>query len=65
MNVSGELKKMVSQSDMVIITVGAKVDDQKKIDYSEVVERLQTSRSGTSSADVLVIYGGVVGFGFN
>src|SRR5271157_5734534 len=37
MNVTSELKKAVTQSDIIIITIPAKVDDKKKIDYSEAV----------------------------
>jgi len=62
-SVSGELKKTVSKSDIVIITVPAKVDDKKKIDYSEALNAFK--QVGASlHAGALVIYGGVVGLGF-
>src|ERR1700690_695228 len=34
--VSSERKDAVSQSDIIIIAVGAKVDEQKKTDYSQI-----------------------------
>ncbi len=37
LNVTSELKKTVTQSDIIIITVAAKIDEKKKIDYSEVL----------------------------
>ena len=37
LNVTSELKKSVTQSDIIIITIAAKIDEKKKIDYSDVV----------------------------
>ncbi len=64
LNVTSELKKMVSQSDIIIITAGAKVDDQRKIDYAEVVSACKQVASALHSG-MLVVYCNVAGFGFN
>jgi len=63
LSVSGELKKAASKSDIIIITMPAKVDDKKKIDYSEVLNAFKQVGS-TLHPGALVIYGGVVGLGF-
>ena len=39
-DVTSELKKAVSQSDIVVIAITAKVDEQKKNDYTGVSEYL-------------------------
>ncbi len=64
LNVTSELKKMVSQSDIVIITTGAKLDDQKKIDYSEIVNVCKQVASALHSR-MLVVYCNIAGIGFN
>ncbi|HUK85923.1 MAG TPA: UDP binding domain-containing protein [Candidatus Acidoferrum sp.] len=64
LNVTSELKKMVSQSDITIITAGAKVDDQKKIDYTDAVNACKQVASALHSG-MLVIYCNIAGFGFN
>jgi nucleotide sugar dehydrogenase len=63
LSVTSELKKTVSRSDIIIITVPAKVDDQKKSDNSEVVNVCKQVGSALHSG-TLVIYGDVAGFGF-
>ncbi len=64
LNVTSELKKMVSQSDIIIITTGAKIDDQKKIDYTEAVNACKQVASAIHSG-MLVVISNVAGFGFN
>jgi len=63
LSVTSELKKAVSQSDVIIITVPAKVDDKKKIDSSEALNTLKQVGAALHSG-VLVIYGEVAGLGF-
>ena len=41
LNVTSELEKAVSKSDIIVITVQAKLDDKKKIDYSEVLNAIK------------------------
>jgi UDP-N-acetyl-D-mannosaminuronic acid dehydrogenase len=62
LNVTSELKKAVSRSDIVIVTVPAKVDDKKKMDYSEVLNTLKQVGAALHPG-VLVIYGEVAGLG--
>ena len=61
--VTSELKKAVSQGDIIIISVTAKVDDQKKTDYSEAVNTCKQVGAAIHQG-ALVIYGGIAGFGF-
>ena len=60
---TGELKKAVSRSDVIIITVPAKIDDKKKIDSSEALNTVKQVGAALHSG-VLVIYGEVAGLGF-
>jgi UDP-N-acetyl-D-mannosaminuronic acid dehydrogenase len=61
--VSNDRKEAVSQSDVIIIAIGAKVDEQKKTDYSQIVSACK--QVGTSlHQGMLVIYGGIAGIGF-
>jgi UDP-N-acetyl-D-mannosaminuronic acid dehydrogenase len=62
-SVSDERKKAVSQSDIIIIAIGAKVDEQKKTDYSQVVSACKQVGSALQKG-ALVIYAGVAGIGF-
>ncbi len=62
-SVSNERKKAVSQSDVIVIAVGAKVDEQKKTDYSQVVSACKQVGAALHQG-ALVIYGGIAGFGF-
>ncbi len=64
LNVTSELKKAVSQSDIIIITVPAKVDEKKKIDYSEAVIACKQVAAALH-AGVLVLYWSIAAFGFN
>jgi nucleotide sugar dehydrogenase len=63
LSVTSELKKAVSRSDVIIITVPAKVDDKKKIDSSEALNTLKQVGAALHSG-VLVIYGEVASLGF-
>ncbi len=62
-SVSSERKKAVSQSDVVIIAIGAKVDEQKKTDYSQIVSACKQVGAGLQKG-ALVIYCGIAGIGF-
>ncbi len=61
--VSSERKDAVSQSDVIVIAVGAKVDEQKKTDYSQIVSAAKQVGAALHQG-TLVIYGGIAGFGF-
>ena len=63
LSAGGDLKKTVSRSDIVIVTVPARVDDKKKVDCSEILGVLK--QVGTAlHAGMLVAYGEVAGLGF-
>jgi len=62
-SVSSERKKAVSQSDLIIIAIGAKVDEQKKTDYTQIVSACKQVGAALQKG-TLVIYGGVAGIGF-
>ncbi len=62
-SVSSERKKAVSQSDVVLIAIGAKVDAQKKTDYTQVVSACKQVGAGLQKG-ALVIYCGIGGIGF-
>jgi len=62
-SVSSERKKAVSQSDVVLIAIGAKVDKQKKNDFSQIVSACKQVGAGLQKG-ALVIFSGVAGIGF-
>jgi UDP-N-acetyl-D-mannosaminuronic acid dehydrogenase len=62
-SVSNERKKAVSQGDIIIIAIGAKVDEQKKTDFSQIVSACKQVGAALQKG-ALVIYGGVAGIGF-
>lgn len=62
-SVSDERKKAVSQSDIIIIAIGAKVDEQKKTDYSQIVIACKQVGAALHQG-AIVIYCGIAGFGF-
>jgi UDP-N-acetyl-D-mannosaminuronic acid dehydrogenase len=64
LNITSELKKAVAQSDIIIITVAAKVNDKKKIDYSDTVASCKQVAAALH-AGTLVIYCNIAAFGFN
>ncbi len=62
-SVNNERKKAVSQSDIIIITIGAKVNEQKKTDYSQIVSACKQVGASLQKG-TLVIYGSIAGIGF-
>ncbi len=62
MSATSELKTAVSQSDVIIVTITAKIDDKKSPDFSEVENSCKqigaALRQGT-----LFVYGGTAGLG--
>lgn len=62
-SVSNERKNAVSQSDLIIIAIGAKVDEQKKTDYSQIISACKQVGAALQKG-TLVIYGGIAGIGF-
>jgi UDP-N-acetyl-D-mannosaminuronic acid dehydrogenase len=63
LSTTSEIKNSVSQSDIVIMTITAKIDDKKNPDYSEVESSCKQAGAALRRG-VLVIYGGTAGFGF-
>ncbi|MGZ4850093.1 MAG: 3-hydroxyacyl-CoA dehydrogenase NAD-binding domain-containing protein, partial [Candidatus Bathyarchaeia archaeon] len=63
LTVTSELKKAVSKSDIIIIAVPAKVDDKKKIDFSETLNVCKQVGAALHSG-ALVIYGVAASLGF-
>ena len=61
--VTGDLKKSVSQSDIVIIAFTAKVNKQKKTDITQTVNACKQIGAALRQG-ALVVYGGIAGFGF-
>ena len=62
-DVTDDLKKSVSQSNIVIIAFTAKVNEQKKTDITQTVNACKQV-GATLHQGVLVVYGGIAGFGF-
>jgi nucleotide sugar dehydrogenase len=62
-SVSGDRKKAVSQSDIIIVAVGAKVDSQKKTDCTPIISACKQIGASIHPG-TLVIYGGIAGLGF-
>ena len=63
LSVTSELKNAVSQSDIIVMTLNAKIDDKKHPDYSEVESTCK--QVGTAlSRGALFIYGGIAALGF-
>jgi UDP-N-acetyl-D-mannosaminuronic acid dehydrogenase len=60
---SGELKKAVSQSDIIVISVAIKMDEQKKADNSEL-ENVCKQVGAALQKGSLIIYCGISSFGF-
>ena len=61
--IMGELKKAVSQSDIVVIAITAKVDEKKKNDYKGLVSTCKQVGANLHEG-ALVLYAGVAGLGF-
>ncbi len=63
LDVTIELQRAVSQSDIVVMTLTAKIDRKKQPDYSEVESACKQVGKALSRG-ALFIYGGVAGLGF-
>jgi UDP-N-acetyl-D-mannosaminuronic acid dehydrogenase len=63
LSTTSEVKNSVSQSDIVVITLTAKIDERKNSDYSEVENGCKQVGAALRRG-ALVIYGGTAGFGF-
>jgi UDP-N-acetyl-D-mannosaminuronic acid dehydrogenase len=63
LSVTSELKNAVSQSDIIIMTLTAKIDDKKHPDYSEVENTCKQTGAALHQG-ALFIYGGIAGLGF-
>jgi UDP-N-acetyl-D-mannosaminuronic acid dehydrogenase len=62
-SVSNERKKAVTQSDVIIVAIGAKVDEQKKTDFSQIVSACKQVGAALQKGS-MVIYGGIASIGF-
>jgi len=62
-NVTSELKKTISQSAIVVITLTAKTDEQKKNNFTELINACKQIGAALHEG-TLVIYGGIAGVGF-
>jgi UDP-N-acetyl-D-mannosaminuronic acid dehydrogenase len=63
LGVTTELKNAVSQSDIIILTLTAKIDAKKQSDYSEVENTCKQAGAALRQG-ILFIYGGIAGLGF-
>jgi nucleotide sugar dehydrogenase len=63
LSTTNEIKDSVSQSDIIVITITTRIDDKKNPDYSEVENSCKQGGAALRRGS-LVIYGGIVGFGF-
>ena len=63
LSVTNDVKKAVSKSDIIIVTLQPKIDDKKKTDNSEAINTCKQIGAALHSG-TLVIYGDVAGFGF-
>jgi UDP-N-acetyl-D-mannosaminuronic acid dehydrogenase len=63
LSVTSELKSAVSQSDVIIMTLTAKIDDKKYPDYAEVENTCKQAGAALRQG-ALFIYGGIAGLGF-
>jgi UDP-N-acetyl-D-mannosaminuronic acid dehydrogenase len=63
LSATSEVKNSVSQSDIIIITIAAKIDDKKNPNDSEA-ENSCKQVGAALHRGTLVIYGGIAGFGF-
>ena len=62
-DVTSELKKAVSKSDIIVIAITTKVDGQKNSDCTGVANTCKQVGAALHSG-VLVVYGGIAGLGF-
>ena len=63
LSATNDIKKAVSQSDIIVITTNVKIDEKKKADYSEI-ESVSKQVGSALRRGSLVIFGGIAGFGF-
>jgi UDP-N-acetyl-D-mannosaminuronic acid dehydrogenase len=63
LSVTNELNNAVSQSDIIVITITAKIDDKKNLDYSEAESSCKQAGAALHRG-TLIVYGGIAGFGF-
>lgn len=63
LSVTSELQNAVSQSDIIVVTLTAKIDGKKQPDYSEVESTCKQVGKALSRG-ALFIYGGIAGLGF-
>ncbi len=63
LSATSDLKSAVSQSDIIVITITAKIDDKKSSDYSEA-ENSCKQIGVALRRDTLIVYAGIAGFGF-
>jgi UDP-N-acetyl-D-mannosaminuronic acid dehydrogenase len=63
LSTTNEVKNSVSQSDIIIIAITAKIDDKKNPDYSEAESSCKQAGAALRRG-ALVIYGGIAGLGF-
>jgi len=63
LSATSDLKSAVSQSDIILITITAKIDGKKSPDYSEA-EKSCKQIGAALRRGTLIIYAGVAGFGF-
>jgi UDP-N-acetyl-D-mannosaminuronic acid dehydrogenase len=61
-NVTNELQKAVPQSDIIVMTITANIDNKKHPDYSEV-ENACKQVGKTINRGTLFVYGGITGIG--
>lgn len=61
-SITSDLRKTVSQSDIVIIAFTAKISEQKKIDTTQTVNACKHVGAALRK-EALVVYGGIAGFG--
>lgn len=62
-DVTGELKKAVAKSDIVVVSITARIDGQKSNDSNGLANACKQVGAVLHSG-VLVIYGGIAGLGF-
>jgi nucleotide sugar dehydrogenase len=60
---TNNIEEIVSQSDIVMIAINAKIDEKRKADYSEIENTCKQVGSGLIRGS-LVIFVGTAGFGF-
>jgi nucleotide sugar dehydrogenase len=61
--ITSDLKRTVSQSDIIIIAFTAKINDQKKTDLTQTINACKQIGASLQQ-ETLVVYGGIAEFGF-